>query len=350
MVGGQRASEVRGSDARAAAGRGRSLVAGAGGFIGGHLTERLLARGERVRCVDIKPLEDWHQRHPQADNGSLDLAVPAHAATALDGVTDVYHLASDMGGMGFIAANDLACLATVRITLALAEAAAAAGVERFLFASSACVYPAAKQTKAGYRLKESDAIPAHPPEGYGWEKLYGETLLAAHAEAGHFAVRLPRLHNVYGSSGVWRGGREKAPAAISRKVCVARRLRAPEVRIWGTGRQSRSFCHIDDCVPALLALMASSWSDPINIGSDEAITTNGLAQLVAELRGWPVTIRNDPRGPAGVEHRNADISLAREQLGWEPRVTLRDGLDALSRDIEALIADLDDAQLPALSG
>ncbi|HEX6389780.1 MAG TPA: NAD-dependent epimerase/dehydratase family protein, partial [Solirubrobacteraceae bacterium] len=284
-----------------------------------------------------------------ADNLSLDLAVPAHAATAVDGVADVYHLACDMGGMGFIVANDLACLANVRITLALADAAAAAGVERFLFTSSACVYPAAKQTTAGYRLKESDAIPADPPEGYGWEKLYGETVLAAHAAAGHFAVRLPRLHNVYGSSGAWRGKRAKAPAAISRKVCVARRLQAPEVRIWGTGRQSRSFCHIDDCVPALLALMASGWSDPINIGSDEAITANGLAQLVAELRGWPVAIRNDPGGPTGVEHRNADISLARRQLGWEPRVTLRDGLDALSRDIERLVADLDDAQLLALA-
>ncbi len=329
---------------------GRSLVAGAGGFIGGHLAKRLLARGDQVRCVDIKPLEAWHQRFGEAENLSLDLAVPAHAAAAVDGICDVYHLACDMGGMGFIAANDLACMANVRITLALADAAADADVERFLYASSACVYPAAKQLTAGYRLKESDAIPANPPEGYGWEKLYSETLLAAHARAGHFEIRLPRLHNIYGGSGVWSGGREKAPAAISRKVCVARRLRAPEVRIWGSGRQSRSFCHVDDCVPALLTLMGSSWSAPINIGSDEAITANGLATLVAELRAWPLAIRNDPRGPAGVDHRNADISLAREQLGWEPRVPLRDGLDALSRDIARLVGDLDEAQLLALSG
>jgi nucleoside-diphosphate-sugar epimerase len=324
-------------------------VAGAGGFIGGHLTRRLLERGDHVRCVDVKALEDWHQRFPEAHNLSLDLAVPAHARAAVDGVADIYHLACDMGGVGFIGANDIACMANVRITLALADAATQAGAERVLFASSACVYPRAKQRTAGYRLKEADAIPANPPEGYGWEKLYDETLLTAHAKAGHFEVRLPRLHNIYGPAGLWSGGREKAPAAIARKVCVARRLQAPEVRIWGTGRQSRSFCHVDDCVPALLALMASSWSDPINVGSDTAITANELAALVAELRGWPLAIRNDPRRPAGVDHRNADISLAREQLGWEPRVSLRDGLDALCCDIDARIADLDDAQLLALS-
>jgi nucleoside-diphosphate-sugar epimerase len=325
------------------------LVAGAGGFIGGHLVKRLLERGDRVRCVDVKPLEDWHQRFADAENHSADLAVPSHAAAAVAGVTDVYHLACDMGGIGFIGANDLACMANVRITLALADAAAAAGVQRVLYTSSACVYPRGKQTSEGYRLKESDALPADPEEGYGWEKLYGETLLAAHAKAGHFDVRLPRLHNIYGPSGVWSGGREKAPAAISRKVCVARRLRAPEIRIWGTGSQSRSFCHVDDCVPALLALMASSWSRPINVGSDEAITANEIASLVAELRGWPLTIRNDPDAPAGVDHRNADISLAREQLGWKPRVALREGLDALSREIDGRLAELDEAHLLALS-
>jgi GDP-D-mannose 3',5'-epimerase len=343
-------TQARGPASPNAATRGRAcVVAGAGGFIGGHLTKRLLERGDRVRCVDVKPVDAWHQVFSQAENLCIDAAVPANAAAAVAGTGDVYHLACDMGGVGFIGANDLACMANVRITLALADAAAEAGVERFLFASSACVYPRAKQTTAGYRIKESDAIPADPPEGYGWEKLYGETLLSAHARAGHFEVRLPRLHNIYGPTGAWTGGREKAPAAISRKVCVARRLRDPKVRIWGTGRQSRSFCHVDDCVPALLALMASSWSDPINIGSDEAITANGLATLVAELRDWPVAICNEPDRPAGVDHRNADITLAREQLHWEPRVSLRHGLDALSRDIDRRMASMDDGQLLLLT-
>jgi nucleoside-diphosphate-sugar epimerase len=334
-------TQARGSAPPSApAGAGICVVAGAGGFIGGHLARRLLERGDRVRCVDVKPVDAWHQVFPQAENLSLDLAVAANAAEAVAGAVDVYHLACDMGGVGFIGANDIACMANIRITLALADAAAAAGVGRFLFASSACVYPRAKQTTPGYRLKESDAMPADPPEGYGWEKLYGETLLRAHAGAGHFEVRLPRLHNIYGPAGTWIGGREKAPAAISRKVCLARRLRTHEVRIWGSGEQSRSFCHVDDCVPALLGLMASDLSDPINVGSDEAITANGLTSLVAELRDWPVTIRNDPDGPSGVDHRNADISLARQQLGWEPNVPLREGLDALSREIDSLVAAL----------
>jgi GDP-D-mannose 3',5'-epimerase len=343
-------TQASGSAAPNSATGGRAcVVAGAGGFIGGHLTKRLLERGDRVRCVDAKPIATWHQVFPQAENLSLDVAVPTNAVTAVAGAADVYHLACDMGGVGFIGANDIACMANIRITLALADAAAAAGAQRFLFASSACVYPRARQTTAGYRLKESDAMPADPPEGYGWEKLYGETLLRAHARAGHFEVRLPRLHNIYGPAGTWIGGREKAPAAISRKVCVARRLRASEVRIWGSGQQSRSFCHVDDCVPALLALMASTWSDPINVGSDEAITANDLTMLVAELRDWPVSIRNDPGAPAGVDHRNADISLARDLLAWEPRVSLREGLDALSRDIERLVSRLDDAQLTTLA-
>jgi GDP-D-mannose 3',5'-epimerase len=331
------------------AGRRTSLVTGAGGFIGGHVVKRLLARGDRVRGVDVKPIAEWHQAFAGADNLCADLAIAAHAEAAVAGVADVYHFASDMGGIGFIGANDIACMTNARLTLALADAASRAGVARVLFASSACVYPAAKQTTAGYRLKESDALPADPPEGYGWEKLYSEKLLTAYGRAGRFAVRLPRLHNIYGPHGAWIGGREKAPAAVCRKVCVARRLGEREVRIWGSGEHSRSFCHVEDCVRGLLALMQSSWSEPINIGSDEAITANGLARLVAELCDWPLEIRNEPAKPAGVAHRNADISLARKELGWEPRISLREGLDALSRDIDARIARLDDVEVTALA-
>ncbi len=316
----------------------RVLVAGAGGFIGGHLTARLLAEGLEVRAVDIKPMASWFQVHPAADNAVADLRERAACDGAVDGTGQVYHLAADMGGMGFIENNKAACMLSSLITTHLLLAARDLGVSRFFYASSACVYPAGRQSSTDVvALAESDAYPADPEDGYGWEKLFGERMCRHFSEDFGLTTRIARYHNVYGPLGTYEGGREKAPAAMCRKIIQAARSGDHEVEVWGDGLQTRSFTFIDDCIEGTRRLMDSSVEQPLNIGSSDLVSINELLDLAAGLAGITITRRHDLDAPLGVRGRNSDNRLIRSLLGWEPATPLRDGLRAT---YEWILADM----------
>jgi len=308
-----------------------TVVAGAGGFIGGHLTRRLLGLGRRVRAVDVKPLAEWFQRHPGAEDVVLDLAGKTECEQALEGADEVFNLACDMGGMGFIETHRAQCMLSVLINTHLLLAARKWKVGRYFFASSACIYPVHLQQRPGDpRLAEDCAYPAMPEPGYGWEKLFSEQMCARFREDFGVETRVARYHNVYGPHGSFRGGREKAPAALSRKVAEAVISGRHEIEIWGDGTQTRSFMHIDDCVEGTLRLMASDEVDPMNIGSEEVISVNGLVSLLEELAGVKLERRYGP-GALGVMGRSSDNTRVRARLGWEPRISLREGLPSTYR-------------------
>jgi nucleoside-diphosphate-sugar epimerase len=304
-----------------------TVVTGAGGFIGGHLVRDLLEQGADVRGVDVKPLEDWHQVFEDADNRQLDLHLRDSCESALEGAGDVYNLAADMGGMGFIENNKAACMLSVLINTHLLQAAVAAEVDRYFYASSACVYAADKQRQAaGTELKEADAYPASPEDGYGWEKLFSERMCRHFTEDFGLYTRVARFHNVYGPHGTYDGGREKAPAAISRKIAEAKMTGKHEIEIWGDGEQVRSFSYIDDCVYGVKAIMDSDIDYPINLGSSEFVTINQLVDIVEGIAGIEVERRYDLTAPQGVRGRNSDNTLILKELGWEPSIRLEDGL------------------------
>src|SRR4051794_20054524 len=271
--------------ARNAEGR-RTLVTGAGGFIGGHLVRELLARGATVRAVDSKPLERWHQLDPTAENIELDLTLREACEQAADGVADVYSLASDMGGMGFIEGNKAACMLSVLIDTHMLVAARDAAVERFFYASSACVYANYRQTTPEVPpLREQDASPADPEDGYGWEKLFAERMCRHFSDDFGLPTRVARYHNVYGPHGAWKGGREKAPSASCRKVAEAVNDGGGEIEIWGDGKQTRSFTYIDDCIRGTLDVIEGPAVEPVNLGSAELVTIDGLVGIVEEIAG-----------------------------------------------------------------
>ena len=303
----------------------RILVTGAGGFIGHHLVSYLKRRGDWVRGVDrVRP----HYAPSDADDfRELDLREPAAAREAVSGVDHVYALAADMGGMGYISANHARILHdNASINLNTLDAAREANVARYLFTSSACVYPEFKQTDAAVTpLKEEDAYPAQPQDAYGWEKLIAERLCTHYREDYALETRIVRFHNIFGPLGTWMGGREKAPAAMCRKVAVAKITGATEIEIWGDGEQTRSFCYIDDCVDGLVRLMASDYQEPLNLGQDRLVSINQLADLVCGIAGVTLA-RRHVEGPQGVRGRNSDNTRLRAVLGWEPRVSLEDGL------------------------
>lgn len=306
------------------------LVAGAGGFIGGHLVAKLLYEGNwAVRAVDSKPLEDWYQQFGEAENLRLDLSLFGDCEEAAAGVDMVYNLAADMGGMGFIENNKALCMLTVLINTHLLKASSDAGVERFFFASSACVYNASKQSDFDSpRLREQDAYPAMPEDGYGWEKLFSERMCRHFYEDFGMEARVARYHNVYGPHGTFSGGREKAPAAICRKVIEAKLGRTSEIEIWGTGEQSRSFMHVDDCIEGTLSIMRSENLDsPINLGSEETVTINGLVDLVEDIAGTKLLRTYNLSAPKGVNGRSSDNTLIRQVFDWEPSISLRTGLE-----------------------
>ena len=308
------------------------LVCGAGGFIGGHLVRRLVSMGVRVRAVDKKALEDWHQISSEASNRAIDLSDAHGCREAVLDVTSVYNFASDMGGMGFIESNRALCMLNVLINTHLLDAAREAGVERFFFASSACVYPLDRQQAPdAAALKEPDAYPAMPEDGYGWEKLFGERLCRHFLEDFGVGTRVARFHNVYGPQGAWRGGREKAPAAICRKVIQAKRNRDPTIEIWGDGRQARSFTWIDDAVEGTVRLMKSECAEPVNVGSSERVTLDGLVDIVEHVAGVRLKRVYLVDAPRGVGARNSDNTFIREQLGWEPSTALQDGIEKTYR-------------------
>jgi GDP-D-mannose 3',5'-epimerase len=303
------------------------LVTGAGGFIGGHLVRDLLEKGATVRAVDKKPAEEWYQRFDDVESFELDLSLRDACYQATEGVGQVYNLAADMGGMGFIELNKALCMLSVLINTHLLEASRDNGVERFLFSSSACVYAAEKQTDAAVQaLKEEDAYPAEPEDGYGWEKLFSERMCRHFTEDFDLGTRVVRYHNVYGPEGTWDGGREKAPAAICRKVAQAKISGDHEIEVWGDGEQTRSFTYITDCVYGTQALMASDHTAPVNLGSTELVTINQLIDIVEEIAGIKVSRNYDLSAPQGVRGRNSDNTELEAALGWQPSVSLQEGM------------------------
>lgn len=304
------------------------VVAGGGGFIGGHLVAKLLEMGHtRIRSVDIKPTDQWYQVHDGVENVVADLKIKEHCVAACEGADRVYNLAADMGGMGFIENNKALCMLSVLINTHLLEAAKDAGVDRFFYASSACVYNADKQKcEDVVPLKEADAYPAMPEDGYGWEKLFSERMCRHFREDYGLTTRVARFHNVYGPFGTWDGGREKAPAAICRKVIHAKETGDHNIEVWGDGKQTRSFMYIDDCVEGILKITESDILEPINLGSDEIITITGLTEMVAEIAGIEITRDHNLDAPKGVNGRNSDNTLIQELLGWAPGIKLRDGM------------------------
>jgi GDP-D-mannose 3', 5'-epimerase len=316
----------------------RVLVTGAGGFIGHHLVTALKERGYWVRGADVK--EPEYSPSDADEFLLLDLRREGAAGEAVHGVNQVYALAADMGGMGYISANHSRILRdNSLINTHTLHAAAMEGVHRYLYTSSACIYPEYLQTEVDVTpLREQDAYPAQPQDAYGWEKLIAERL-CAYYEADHgIETRVVRFHNIFGPLGTWNGGREKSPAAICRKVAVAKFAQSREVEIWGDGNQTRSFCYIDDCVEGLYRLMQSSYNKPLNLGQDRLISINEMAELVADIAGVDI-VKVHVDGPQGVRGRNSDNRRLREVLGWEPEVSLEDGLSKTYRWIEGQVAD-----------
>lgn len=305
------------------------VVAGGGGFIGGHLIEELRRQGcKRLRAVDCKPLSQWYQRFDDVENLVLDLNRPEACDVAVKGAGYIFNLAADMGGMGFIESHKAACMLSVLINTHLLMSARDHGVKRFFYSSSACVYAGDKQTETDVTaLKEADAYPAMPEDGYGWEKLFSERMCRHFREDYGLQTRVVRYHNVYGPLGTFDGGREKAPAAICRKIAQAKLSSEPEIEIWGDGQQTRSFMYIDDCLHGSLAIMASDWVEPINVGSAELVTINQLADIVEEIAGFKVKRNYNLTAPQGVRGRNSDNTLIRRVLDWEPSIPLRTGLE-----------------------
>jgi GDP-D-mannose 3', 5'-epimerase len=305
------------------------IVCGAGGFIGGHLVKSLIANGAAyIRAIDIKPLEEWHQLTKGVENLTLDLRNKEHCYTAVKGVATVYQLAADMGGMGFIESNKALCMLNVLINTHMLMAARDLGVERFFYASSACVYNVEKQAKAcAVALKEEDAYPALAEDGYGWEKLFSERMCRHFEEDFGLECRIARYHNVYGPNGPWNGGREKAPAAICRKVLEAKFNGMNEIEIWGDGSQTRSFMYIDDCMQGTQMICASDVHEPLNLGSNEVVSINQLVDIVEYIANVRLRRRYNLTAPKGVNGRNSDNTRIREMLGWEPAIRLREGLE-----------------------
>ncbi len=305
----------------------RILVAGGGGFIGGHLARKLADMGHHVRVVDKKPITEWYQVHDDCDNLVLDLNDKANCYTAANGYNEIFNLAADMGGMGFIENNKADCMLSVLINTHLLMAARDLGITRFFYASSACVYNATKQTDVNNPgLKEEDAYPAMAEDGYGWEKLFSERMCRHFKEDFGLTTRVARFHNVYGPFGTYDGGREKAPAAMCRKVIESELTGKKEINIWGDGEQTRSFMYIDECVEGILKIMYSDIEEPINLGSDEMVSINQLVDYVEEIAGTKLERTYDLSAPKGVRGRNSDNTLIKKYLNWAPSYPLKEGM------------------------
>jgi len=305
------------------------LITGAGGFIGGSLVADLRRQGYRkIRAVDIKPLDEWYQVFGDVDNLTLDLNLKQNCEMAARGAWQVYNFAANMGGMGFIEKNKALCMLSVLINTHMLQAAHKFGVERYFYSSSACVYNADKQLDVNNPgLKEEDAYPAMAEDGYGWEKLFSERMCRHFREDYGLYTRVARFHNVYGPHGTWDGGREKAPAAICRKVIQAKATGKHEIEIWGDGTRTRSFMYIDDCVKGIQMIMNSGIVEPINLGSSEMVSVNELVDIVEDIAGVKLHRTYDPGAPKGVMGRNSDNTLIKQLLNWEPSIPLRTGIE-----------------------
>jgi GDP-D-mannose 3',5'-epimerase len=321
----------------------KAVVCGGGGFIGGHLVKSLLAAGaDVIRAADIKPLNEWYQVTDGVENLVLDLKDKENCQRTAKGADIVFQLAADMGGMGFIENNKALCMLSVLTTTHMLLAARDAGVQRFFYSSSACVYNGEKQKNPEVvPLKEADAYPALPEDGYGWEKLFSERMCRHFEEDFGLQCRVARYHNVYGPLGTWTGGREKAPAAICRKVLEAKMSGRHEIEIWGDGHQTRSFMYIDDCTRGTHMIMESDIHEPINLGSSELVTINQLVDIVEEIAGVKLARRYNLNAPKGVNGRNSDNTRIVEYLGWEPSIRLKDGMaktyDWIEKEMHAVV-------------
>jgi len=302
----------------------KALVTGAGGFIGHHLVKFLKQKGYWVRGIDIKNPE--FEPTSADDFKLLDLREPGNCSQACKGVEEVYQLAADMGGIGYITASHAAVLRNnALINLNMLEATRQTKVANYLYTSSACIYPQYLQKDADVKgLKEEDAYPADAEPGYGWEKLFSELACQYYAEDYKLKVHIVRFHNIFGPLGTYKGGREKSPAAICRKIALADK--EDEIEVWGDGKQTRSYCYIDDCVEGIYRLMQSDYHKPINLGQARLITINELVDIVAEVAEKKIVKRYDSTKPQGVRGRNADISLMKRALGWQPKISLEKGL------------------------
>jgi nucleoside-diphosphate-sugar epimerase len=308
------------------------LVAGAGGFIGGHLAQALVEQGISVRGVDRKPLHEWCQTPAGIETVQLDLSRIEACHQAVRGVETVFMLAADMGGMGFIETHKADCMLSVLTSTHMLLAARDADVSRYFYSSSACVYPAHKQVDANVAsLKESDAYPAMAEDGYGWEKLFSERMCRHFLEDYGLQTRVARYHNVYGPQGTYDGGREKAPAALCRKIAQAELSGRHEIEIWGDGEQTRSFMYIDDCVEGTLRVTSGAYADPVNVGSEELVSINQMADIIEQIAGITVKRTYKLDAPLGVRGRNSDNTMMRETYGWEPSIALADGLEQTYR-------------------
>lgn len=305
----------------------KAIVTGAGGFIAGYLVVELLKKGYQVRAVDKKPLNQWYQVSEKAENLVLDLTIKENCFRAVNGYHEVFNLAADMGGMGFIETHKADCMLSVLINTHILLASKDCGIDRYFYSSSACVYNGDKQTDPDNPgLKEADAYPALAEDGYGWEKLFSERMCRHFREDYGLTTRVARFHNVYGPFGTYDGGREKAPAAICRKVIDGELYGKDEIIIWGDGHQTRSFMYIDDCIKGILDIMYSNIEEPINLGSSEMVSINHLVDIVEDIAGYKLNRQYDLDAPKGVRGRNSDNTLIRKLLGWEPSIPLKDGL------------------------
>ena len=305
------------------------LVTGAGGFIGGHLVDEFRRQGyKNIRAVDIKPLDEWYQRFNDVENLVLDLNDKPNCEIAAKGAHEIYNLAANMGGMGFIEHNKALCMLSVLINTHMLQAALHNGCQKFFYSSSACVYNADKQTTfEAPSLREEDAYPAQPEDGYGWEKLFSERMCRHFREDFGLYTRVARFHNVYGPWGTWFGGREKAPAAMCRKVIEAKMSGKHEIEIWGSGVQTRSFMYADDCIKGIQLIMDSDILEPINLGSTEAVSINQLVDMVEDIAGIKLQRKYDLSAPKGVNGRNSENTLIKKYLNWEPDTALRAGME-----------------------
>tara|TARA_B100001778_G_scaffold329863_1_gene331487 strand:+ start:629 stop:1633 length:1005 start_codon:yes stop_codon:yes gene_type:complete len=304
------------------------LITGAGGFIGGFLAKELSNDPRvKVRCVDIKPLDQWYQIHEQCENLVMDLKLYKNCESVTQDINEVYNLACDMGGMGFIENNKALCMLSVLINTNLLNACLRSKIGRYFYSSSACVYNQSKQNSTNLSaLKEEDAYPAMPEDGYGWEKIFSERMCRHFMEDFGLECRVARYHNVYGPYGTYDGGREKAPAAICRKTINAKLTNNLNIEIWGDGEQTRSFMYIDDCIEGTLKIMKSDIKEPINLGSSELVTINQLVSKIENIAKIDLNRQYNLEAPLGVRGRNSDNTLIKSYLSWEPSIKLSDGL------------------------
>ena len=314
------------------------LICGAGGFIGGHISKRLLNEGHEVTCVDVKSLDLWFQKHDDAKNFSLDLKVLENCEKVVEGQDYVINMACNMGGIGFIEWNKAKCMISVLINTHMLMACEKFKVKKYFFSSTACAYNKDLQQNTFIDgLREEDAYPANPEDGYGWEKLFSERMCRHFLEDFDLDTKVARYHNIYGPMGTFDGGREKSPAALCRKVAMAKLEGSKDIEVWGDGEQTRSYLFIDDCVDATLNLFNSDFHGPINIGSEEQVSINQMIDLIEEIAGYKVVREYNTNMPVGVKGRSSNNDKIRSELNWEPRYDLRMGLEKTYAWIESML-------------